>query len=443
MSVRIPGVGTPISEGEVELKSEDWNDSHSYHLDLSSEVFKGEIKNTIRQLQDRAVSFSGDGDDVWAEAYVNSSGRMNSVYSSLTTYDTGVFESRDPNNVAVLIEADSISSLSDFNINNCSLTKISQNTWLLISSSSSVEVQRSEIYKTLYYGTNGSDYRVSNTYITNLISLKTNVDRDDGKKAFIVEMSASRNTLVDSSVSSRVLDITFDDTSNNDAVSVWTNWNASTTDNPDGTIGLFDWIRVELPNNNYYINVNPGRNFSGSENFIGTDEQEFEVTNPVNAQLSIRVDSSNSNGRGANLSAKTLLMSSSTFQSNITEQNGSQSSASLTLTDINSEVVNSSLVYQDFDVENLIFHNLPSVFENPITKSLGTVLYDDWEEGNNIEYKFVDSSDNETDWLITNTFSSFSEITPNRVVVKLNPKETSPTTGFPSIKGFGFKAWND
>ena len=68
----------------------------------------------------------------------------------------------------VTIEATSISSLGDFSINNCTLVLASAGVWELTSSSIDQEIQRAEILKTLFYGTDGSDPRASATYITTI-----------------------------------------------------------------------------------------------------------------------------------------------------------------------------------------------------------------------------------------------------------------------------------
>ena len=337
MSVRIPVVGTPISEGEVELKSEDWNDSHSYHLDVSSEILKGEIKNTIRQLQDRAIDFSGDGDDVWAEAYVDSSGRKNSVDTSETT-------AIHTSNVYTASIGDDITSTA---------------------SSTSVSSSRLDSFGP-----------VENVF-----------DGDD-------------ETFAEGTFNTTFLG----------------------TSNSYSTIEFSEPVFVSV------VNIKAEISISGAE---GTTDLKLEVkkdgsfesfttfSSPENVDTTVTFDDTI---EGIKLIGESVQESSD-----------------------RGEHIHRHYLIQVFggSKEGSIFHNLPSIFQKPTTKSVGTVLYDDLEEGNSIEYKLVDSSDNETGWLSEGELNSFNEITPEKVIVKLNPKEINPTTGFPSIKGFGFKAWND
>jgi hypothetical protein len=94
--------------------------------------------------------------------------------------------------------------------------------------------------------------------------------------------------------------------------------------------------------------------------------------------------------------------------------------------------------------EARIVHNLPTEFQIESTGSLSTVMYDDYETGASTQYKLVDTiTPAETSWLNTNQVNTHSAITPDQVHVKLIPKDTSPTAGYPSILGFGFKGWSD
>ena len=73
-----------------------------------------------------------------------------------------------------------------------------------------------------------------------------------------------------------------------------------------------------------------------------------------------------------------------------------------------------------------------------ISSSFATVLHEDWESGSNVQYKLTGSSGAEdTGWLETNEVSEFTAFTaePDTLIVKLIPKTTSPTAGYPSIKG--------
>jgi hypothetical protein len=84
MAIRIPNVGTPINFGEVELKSEDWNDSLGFLSQVSINAYRQAGLNLIRQLEDKSITFSAN-DTEWAEAYTNIGGRLSSVDTSNTS----------------------------------------------------------------------------------------------------------------------------------------------------------------------------------------------------------------------------------------------------------------------------------------------------------------------------------------------------------------------
>ena len=447
MSVRIPVVGTPISEGEVELKSEDWNDSHSFHLDFSSEILKGEIKNTIRQLQDRSIDFSGDGDDVWAEAYVDSSGRMDSVIGSTSTFNTNKYQHQKTDDEPfVIFEASDVSG--SWNINNCDLSKLFENYWFLRCLSGDFETRRARIMKTLFYGTNGSNPRAVSANFTDLTNIYTNVERDVGKQAHYLFLKSRAETRSFSGESNNVdvsYEMTFNDTSDNKDFSYWNRMKLES----GGTTGETGSNTLQIPTGNTIKSESSSGGTDIDDNDIGQDNSSSELDNPQT--FFIRTNASSNGNWTTDIQSFNIILTKPTVSVSFSDNSTINDSNSFeignehidfmgdesipTFSSLSSELINLT--------NNITNHNLPSIFQKPTTKSLGTVLYDDWEEGNSVEYKFIDSSDNETGWLSEGEFNSFSEITPEKVIVKLNPKEIDPTTGFPSIKGFGFKAWND
>ena len=94
----------------------------------------------------------------------------------------------------VVIEANSVLSNASFTINNCNMTQFidssdNKTKWVLWDNSSldNYETKRAKIYLTLFYGTNGNDYRLLNgVYITNLTALRTTEIRDINKHAFMI-----------------------------------------------------------------------------------------------------------------------------------------------------------------------------------------------------------------------------------------------------------------
>ena len=75
-------------------------------------------------------------------------------------------------------------------------------------------------------------------------------------------------------------------------------------------------------------------------------------------------------------------------------------------------------------------------------------MIEDWEDGANIQYKLTNATE-DTGWLDAmntspevNSFTAFTS-EPTTLIVKLIPKTTSPTAGYPSVKGFYVNAWSD
>ena len=88
--------------GSVNPASADMNSNFSQVLSISG-------LNLCRQLIDRVVDFSSGGFDWYGDAYVDSSGQMNSVNTANTSalFDTDKYKPFDyDNEPCVIIEAD-------------------------------------------------------------------------------------------------------------------------------------------------------------------------------------------------------------------------------------------------------------------------------------------------------------------------------------------------
>lgn len=101
----------------------------------------------------------------------------------------------------------------------------------------------------------------------------------------------------------------------------------------------------------------------------------------------------------------------------------------------------------DTSAEAQIYHTIPTgTFPSTISSAIGVPLIEDWEDGANIQYKLTNTGGEDTGWLdcmdSKPEISSFTAFTsePTTLIVKLTPKTTSPTAGYPSIKGFGIYA---
>ncbi|MEI6209642.1 MAG: hypothetical protein WCP20_22900 [Desulfuromonadales bacterium] len=100
-----------------------------------------------------------------------------------------------------------------------------------------------------------------------------------------------------------------------------------------------------------------------------------------------------------------------------------------------------SLEYGIGEIESTIVHSIPvGALSGKISKSIGIPLIDNWEAGADIQYKLSNASE-DTGWLpagnnpLSSTFTTFTS-QPTTLTVKLIPKSSNPTGGFPSIKGF-------
>jgi len=90
-------------------------------------------------------------------------------------------------------------------------------------------------------------------------------------------------------------------------------------------------------------------------------------------------------------------------------------------------------------VDTIITHDIPSgTFSSTISIAFGTALVEDWESEADIQYKLTNTGGDDSGWLAYNEISTFTAFTaePDTCIVKLIPKTTSPTEGYPSINGF-------
>lgn len=90
-----------------------------------------------------------------------------------------------------------------------------------------------------------------------------------------------------------------------------------------------------------------------------------------------------------------------------------------------------------------ISHTIPTgTFNTSISTAFLTTLIDYYEASINIQYKLKNSGGDDTDWLETDVVSEFTAFTaePDELIVRLVPSSSSPTLGYPSIKGCWVRA---
>lgn len=324
--------------------------------------------NTVRQLVDRNIDL---GYKEYGEAYTSAGGRKGSVVTGETTatFDTNKYKTYSTTEtVYVIIEATSVTG--SFAINNCVLTKIATNRWILTCTTGTDEVKRAQIYKTLFYGTNGSDARASATYMTGVTSLRTSVTKDIGKTAYYVSGSITYNT--GSAAPDGRYTWTFGGASGNN-VSSWSRVATETT-------GNFN-IEWRIPDANVR-NSKTGTD-SGATDHFGVDRETDENNNPSN--FSVRVWSTQNPmtvNRTANF--RVLILSESDF--------GSPSVSGTSF----SSASNDKVTYYELQeiienlADNIITHKIP-LGQFPVGASSMRVtpfiLLSEWEDGADVEWK--------------------------------------------------------
>lgn len=90
--------------------------------------------------------------------------------------------------------------------------------------------------------------------------------------------------------------------------------------------------------------------------------------------------------------------------------------------------------------------NLPTgTFSTTISQAVGVPKISLWESGADIQYKLTNGSE-DSGWLSCSNsprlgvFTAFTA-QPTKLTVKILPKSSSPTPGYPSISGFSVRAW--
>ena len=97
--------------------------------------------------------------------------------------------------------------------------------------------------------------------------------------------------------------------------------------------------------------------------------------------------------------------------------------------------------YKPDTTAKTVIHAIPTgTFSSTISTAVGVPMIEDWETGDDIQYKLTNAGE-DSGWLScgnTPGVSSFTAFTsePTTLTVNLIPKVSAPTTGYPSVKGF-------
>ena len=380
--------------------------------------------NLVRTLQDRSITFSKGKYDAWGEAYIDSTGRLDAVDIN---YTSAIFSSNkytcDTNVSAsspfVVIEATSLTE-TDFNINNCKCFKIATGKWIVYCTSGSVEVQRAQIYKTLFYGTDGSNARAKTTYITGITALKTSVSRDVGKRASYLSVSVGAGT------APTYCTATFSDTTNNTSCSSW-----SYLTQYGGSAGGAE-NRWEVPSGSILNTLSGSPSTTKTSDETGTDlHATDEINNPATARVMVNT------GVGASATSLAFILHYGSAS-----YSGGTSINFFTTHNVPAMTATTETLS---DYTNLVVHTIPAnTFKSTIKNLFAATLIADYESGIDIQVKLKNASEDSGFMSIFdassnvkwNTFTPFTT-EPTQLIIKLVPKSSSPTTGYPSIYGFG------
>ena len=338
----------------------------------------------IAQLQDRAVTSSADGGQ-FAEAYIDADGRNNSVVAADTTaeFDTDKYKTASPGASYVVIEATSISSRSDFQVNGCDISEIDTGKWLLYYINNAVdgdEVARANVYETLFRGTDGTDARASSTYITGISALKTSVTRDVGLQAHFTKISTT--TPGGSGTKTATYTGTFANTSTNTVCSSW-----STLNTTNSTVNSY-W---ENPSSTI---LNTGSD--GTSNEYGLDKSADEKSNPATCRF--RLVTTSASPYGASGDAVVIC------NGDITWAYSEDAAFIETVSNIDFLTDNSIPVFTAATENNssTITHTIPTgTFGSTLSSAFATFKAEDWESGADVQYKLTNATE-DTGWLSTN-----------------------------------------
>ena len=164
----------------------------------------------------------------------------------------------------VIIEATSLSA--PWNSNNCRTLPISSGKWLIYCTTGTDAVQRAQIHKSLWYGTNGTNQLILD--FTTVTAVKTSHANDVGKRGHSLYQ-----VYTGGAPSTRTLDGTFGNTTTNTNCSSWSHL-------APGSDGV-DQMTWQIP-------TGTTRNSAtgpSSSNELGTDLTADETNNPSNCRF--------------------------------------------------------------------------------------------------------------------------------------------------------------
>lgn len=393
----------------------------TFSSELNTNFNKGlslNILNSVRQMQDRLIIFSQDTEDLWCEAYVDSNGQGNSVDLSETgaEFDTNKYKVPDIYSLTeyIIIEATSYTGWTN-GTNNTYVNKIDTGKWIVWCDTGTDAVQRAQIHKSLWYGSTGSNQLISD--FTTVTAVKTSHANDVDKRALYYFVNGAPGGGGNTSFT-----LTFNDTTNNTDSSSWS------------SIGIASGRNVSWS----FPSGNIRNSTTTTSDELGTDLSSDEYDNPANAEVTFF---GNPTG-GTNDFAQAIILCEGTsswgagvgFPANYTVQ------ADVDYTADNSIPIMTAAGTIVAEVDSIeVAHDIPTgSFSSTCSNIVGKALVADFETGASIQHKITNATE-DSGWIEDGEVGSFTAFTsePLYYFVRLTPKGTSPTAGYPSIKGSG------
>ena len=351
--------------------------------------------NIIRQLIDRSIDFSAGEFDWFADAYIDSNGRENSV--DLDKDMTGAEFASDKYKVPdvyslvsyVIIEATSMGSWTN-GTNDTYVNKIDVGKWLVWCDTGTDEVQRAQIHKSLWFGstyTLSDELNAINPLIeefTGVTSVQSTDSRDIGKRALLTYRRLHNN---DETGGNRNSTGTFSDTSTNTDCCYWSDLfviersgNATSTfEVPDGTV----------------LHTTTGGGTGGTwSSEMGTDKSADELDNPATTDFYIYADDNSFSGSTGGDSFCLFLLKGTISWVETTD--GTQGDSETANRDYYADDSIPLMTLAGALLDEIsyfpITHDIPAgTFSSAISSAIGVPLVADWETGADIKYKVINT----------------------------------------------------
>ena len=354
--------------------------------------------NAVQQLQDRAITFSADGGQ-FAEAYVDSNGRNNSVDTASTsaTFDTDKYAALSVPSFTgpyVIVETTQAISVA---INDCLHYLIGVDKYLIYCTVGTDAEKRAKIYKSLFYGTTGANPSITQS----VTAIRTSESGDVGKKVSsctLICNNSSTNTTSDFTG-------TFSDTSTNTDSQVWSYCQSS-------SVSLTSHS-MQFPS---ATTVNEVTTPSAISDETETDTSADNQNNPATVKLDIIMNGSG--GSANDINVKGFILHKGTISWVETDPLGRFTS---TETDFGATYACNFTLADTVENETdtpIITHTIPSgTFSSTLSSAFATFKAEDWESGADVQFKLQT-----LDFSTLNT-NSYVEITGDLVdptAVELN-----------------------